>query len=96
MFYLRFCSTIYHFYISKDSHPVIYTFWASTAVITANLIAIYNLIGYFVYPALPFSKTVALTFLGIVGLLNYLIVICQLSIRKLNPNQIVEEIQLLI
>lgn len=88
MFYLRFCSTIYHFYALRDSHPVVYTFWASTAIVTANFIGIYNIICYFIYPTLPFSKAMSLILLSIVGLLNYLIVILPAKYKevKTKPN----------
>ena len=85
MLYLRFCSTIYHFYARKDSDPAVYTFWASTAIVTANFIGIYDIMSYFIYPTLPFSKTIALIFLSIVGLLNYLIVFLPAKYKEVKP-----------
>ncbi len=88
MFYLRLCSTIYHFYARRDSHPVIYTFWASSFIVTANFFSIYDIISYFIYPDIPISSKVTNTLAVIVCVLNYLIIILPARYKevKLKPN----------
>jgi hypothetical protein len=67
--------------------PVFYTFLASSTILTANVIGIYELGGYFINPNLKFSMAMAYTFLGVTCLINYLAFIRKNKYREINVNK---------
>lgn len=86
--YLTFCSVIYHFYVrKKDNIPVFYVFLASSTVLTANILGIYDIVRYFVLPNLPFSKTFAFIILASTCLLNYLTFIHSGKYKQIYPSK---------
>lgn len=73
MFYLRFCSFIYHFYVRKNENmPELFTFGLSALMAYFNVLTIYDAIKYFWYPELPFSDMLNYCLFGGVAILNYL------------------------
>ena len=86
MFYLRFCSTIYHLYVRKnDDMPAVYAFFASSFIVFANFFGIYNIITYFFYPNLSSTNYVGYTFAGVICFLNYLLVFLPAKYKEVKP-----------
>lgn len=87
MFYLRFCSTIYHFYVGKnDDMPAVYAFFASSFIVFANFFGIYNIITCFFYPSLPSTNNIGYTFASVICFLNYLLVFLPAKYKEVKPN----------
>jgi hypothetical protein len=75
MFYLRFYSCIYHFYVRKnESMPVFFTLGVSSFILYFNILTIYDVLKYFWFTNLPFSILFSYCLFGVICILNYLIV----------------------
>jgi len=70
--YLEFCSVIYHFYVrKKDNMPAMYTFWASSLLLFANIFAIYGILDMYFIANLPSATELVYYIGGIICLVNY-------------------------
>jgi len=74
LIYLKFLSTIYHFYVKKkDKMPDAMTFWLSSMVLTLNFFAIYNFFGYYIFKDLPFDLIFGFSSFGVIAFVNYIL-----------------------
>ena len=85
--YLKFLSTIYHFYVKKkDKMPDAMTFWLSTTILTLNFFAIYDFLGYFIFEYLPFNIIFGFSSFAIIALINYILFFGRRHYRNIETN----------
>ena len=84
--YLKFCSTIYQFYLKRDSAPIIYTFFLSSVLLGANFIAICDVFRYFDQQFF-ISESIQPYCIGGIALLNLLLVILPGKYKSITPGK---------
>jgi hypothetical protein len=86
--YLIFCSVIYHFYVQKkDNTPGIYVFWATSLLLSLNILGVYDTVRYFIYPNLPFTNIILYGSLAMIGITNYLFIIHSGQYKEIKPTK---------
>jgi hypothetical protein len=86
--YFEFCSVIYHFYVRKnDNTPAMYAFGASSLMIFANLYVVYDIVGFYIFPQLPFSITLVYLLFGVICGVNYILVFKPANYKKRTPKK---------
>lgn len=86
--YLKFCASIYYFYLKfKDSAPEAMTFWFTSSLLAANALSVYELISYFSVEQLPFSYISIFSIIGIFCLFNLLIVFRDGKYKDYKPSK---------
>ncbi|HRH63007.1 MAG TPA: hypothetical protein PLI68_06750 [Bacteroidia bacterium] len=86
--YLTFCSVVYHFYVrKKDNMPVMFTFYASSLMLFANLFGLFDIIMFYIFPEVPFSTTLVFIFFGLICLLNYFLVFQAAHYKEIVPSK---------
>lgn len=84
--YLTFCSVVYHFYVrKKDNMPVMFTFYASSLILFANIFGLYDIVRFYFLPELPFSTTLVFVIFGAICLLNYFLVFNSENYKEITP-----------
>ena len=83
--YLKFWSSVYHFYEKRDGYPVLYTFALSSTILAINFIAICDVFRYFDSDFFV-SYSIEPYYLGGIAVLNFLLVILPEKYKELKPN----------